>query len=609
MPLNNDVECVIAHVHGTPVFVLPSIGEELRRIFGATYIEKDGVWLFPAYHPFRADVLYDFKIVIPNMRFSEKCLEFLEQDPGSHDLREDYAFYTKPYDHQKEALQYVLKHPRCGVFYDCGLGKTKIIIDLVRHERKKTLILVPVVGLKAWENEVKVHADDLVARAVMGQSRKAKQQVIENAADVDILVITYESAKRYFEELIKYFPYGIIVADESHNLRGHRTGKTKCAVALASRVHRRLLLSGTPSLGDPQHLFGQLLFLAPYIPAKDHWTFRKRFLQFAKYNKRMVIGYKNLDLLNQKLQRISIRRMKDECLDLPPRRIVDIEFEIIGDQKKKYNELVSAACLDLGEGKLYEAEHAAVVLQKLLQILSGFFIVPPEPVCDGCEFIKECVEQRVKPYSRLCRKEAKEPPKNILRLKGNAKLDVFSDLLDSILVEPRNKVIVWAYFREELNILGEYLKKRGIGYVRVDGSNSSRAQTFADDFNTNPKTRVYLAQISTGTVITLNSAAYTIYFGLSYRLDDYLQSIDRNYRIGQEKKVFVYRLVAKKSVLEFVSRALEAKEDLATTLIKKIDCVLCALSGLCADSNVQPFDHDCIYDKKVKRVITHPGKL
>lgn len=618
MAITEEVECGLANLRGTPVFLLPSVGHELRRIFGATYMEDQGVWLFPAFRPYHKDVLHDFSIVLPNLKFSENCQRHLDEIDQLREPDPGFCHVVDPFKHQAEGLEFVLNHLRCALFWDCGLGKTKTIVDLIRHEKEKALILAPVVGLGTWERETDIHSNgELRAVGVHAKPRtknltvrERRVKIIQDAKDADILVISYESAKRYYEEIIEHFPYRVIVADESHNLRDYRSAKSKCAIALASRAHRRILLSGTPTLGNPLHLYGQLFFLGHYIPATDYWTFRKHFMVFQKGSRnRIVVGYKNLDLLNEKVQRIAIRKTMDECLDLPGRRIIDVEFQIKGDQLKMYNELVESACLDLGKGELYEADHAAVVLQKLMQVLSGFFIMPPPQICDGCKHLADCVENKFKPYTANCKKQTVEPPQTIKWLKENAKLEVFEGLLDSILAEERNKVIVWCNFRAELDIVETLLKAKQIGYVRVDGSNSAKAPQLVAEFNADSEMRVYLAQIATGIALTINSAAYMVYFGLTYKLDEFLQSLGRNYRIGQKEKVVVYRLVARKSVLDFVVRALEMKEDLATTLTNRIDCALCAMADECMATGVKPFTTNCIYKSKMNRVITRPGTL
>lgn len=194
-------------------------------------------------------------------------------------------------------------------------------------------------------------------------------------------------------------------------------------------------------------------------------------------------------------------------------------------------------------------------------------------------------------------------------MKKNPKLEALEELLDSILAEERNKVIIWGYFIAELDIVQELLDDKGIRHVRVDGSNSNQAQKIAKEFNETPEIRVYLANVATGVALTLTSAAYTVYFGLTYKLDEYLQSMDRNYRIGQKSKVVTYRLLSRGSVLDYVARALRQKADIAATLVDSLDCILCNRNATCLENGVQLFSDGCLYKDRVKRIITHPQKL
>lgn len=653
--MDQPVVCDITDIRGTPIFAVVALGQKWKRVFGATFLQKQGMWLFPAFYPYCADVVRDLQIVEPDIQFTGHAQKHI-QDCDSlacTSLEPQFGNYQSVmdmYEHQREGFAFVQRMLRCALFFDMGLGKTKILYDIIRCYKLKTLVLAPSVGLGTWVQEAALHAPELlVARLegdspvgrkaardctkerdalkelieaevdeqkkkllteqlneMVGPTRAAKLAEVEAAADADVLVTTYDTAKLYQPYIFDHFNYQMIVADESQNLRSPKTSRTKAALALASKAFRRVILTGTPSLGNPMHLYGQLAFLGTYIPAKNQWVFRKHHIVFAPGSRKMQVGYKNLDMLNDKVHRIALVRKKEDCLDLPERTITDVPFDVSAEQKKLYNGLVERAVVELGDGLLYDPDHAATVLQKLLQILSGFMIVPPPPVCDNCKHVRECVNQEIRPFTPRCPVHPKQWPREIKRMKTNPKLIALLDLLDGI---PDEKVIIWAYFREELNIIEEMLEERGTGYIRIDGSNSHKAAAESQRFNEDPSIKIWLAQVSTGVALTLTAAAYTIYFGLTYRLDDYLQSMDRNYRIGQKRATFVYRLICQGSALEFVAKALSAKQDLAETLTTKIDCMLCDQNTKCLKKNIEPFGKGCKYKSKMNRVITKPGKL
>ncbi len=620
------IVCGFTHWRGTPAFALPSLGQFLKRVLGAIFIAKKGIWLFPAYYPFIKDVVHDLRIVVPDIQFNDKAqLQIdaaadIEERLKTFDIpmRDDFTFATPPYKHQEEATRFMLAMYRCGVFYDMGLGKTKAVIDVIRHDRIKTLVLSPLVGVHTWAQEVVLHTTpgELKFVPLIGTPKKRAKMLEEDVKDADIVVTTYDTAKREFDNIIDCFPYHMIVADESHYLRSHKSARTKCAVALASRAYRRVLLSGTPSLGNPLHLYGQLSFLGSHIPATDFWTFHRRYTitQSREFgikakSRKFIVGFKNLDILNEKVHRVAIRRKKEECLDLPDRQIIDVPFDIKGEQKKLYNDLVIGSVAELDSGELVEAANAGVMIQKLLQVLSGFLIMPPPEVCNGCKHLKTCVDNNIKPFTKRCQIHPDPYEKKIQRLKANPKVEVLDELLESILAEDRNKVIIWAYFREELRIVEELLKAKEVKYLRIDGSNSTKGPEYSKQFQTDPETRVWLGQISTGVALTLTAATYMIYFDLSYDLGAYLQSMDRNYRIGQNSTVTVYRITCKGSVLEYVAEALSQKQNIADTLSDTINCVFCKKGLDCIVEGTKPFEKGCVHKSRTARVITHPTKL
>ncbi len=653
------VVCDLAQLRGTPVFAVQALGQKWKRVFGAKRNMTTGVWLFPAFYPYCSDVVRDLQIVEPELVFTSEATNQIQHCTALVGLSLDtpsvpnnkYKPVLQMFQHQKEGFEFAQRMLRCALFFDMGLGKTKIVYDVIRNGGWKTLVLVPSVGLGMWAQEAAVHAPELtiarlegssplgkrVARertkerkelkkqieaeedkdkkaasirhleSLAGPTRAAKMaEVVAAAEEADVLVTTYDTAKLYQPYIFDHFDYNVIVADESHNLRSPKTARTKAALALASKAFRRIILTGTPSLGNPMHLYGQLAFLGSSIPAKSQWVFRKHHIIFARGSNKIQVGYKNLDLLNEKVQRIALVRTKEECLDLPARVITDIPFTVSGEQKKLYNGLIERAVVELSSGTLYAPDSAMTALQKLLQTLSGFIIVPPPPVCDNCPNVRNCVAFGIKPYTPNCKLYPDPWPRKIRRLKENPKLVALLDLLDGI---PEEKVIIWAYFTEELNIVQEALEARGTSFIRIDGSNSRKAAAESVRFNADPKIKVWLAQVSTGVALTLTAAAYTIYYGLTYSLDAYLQSMDRNYRIGQKRATFVYRLLCQKSVLEFVAKSLSAKQDLAKTLTTKIDCILCERNTKCLRDGIEPFEKGCKYKSKATRVITKPGVL
>lgn len=416
---------------------------------------------------------------------------------------------------------------------------------------------------------------------------------------------------------IEDIDYQVIIADESHGIKDMTSQQTKTVLALSRKAGRRYLMTGTPSLGKPEDLYPQMRFLSPSIFPEDWLKFQDTFLVKHEKIRHMVLGYKNLNILNSRVQRVSIQKRKDECLDLPERMIIDVPFELTEEQKKLYNTLVNNMGADLrafftdGQAGTLEVQNAAILLNKLGQITSGFIMDSGKDMalCNGCPHLARCVEKSVQPYTKDCLVASKLPPRQISYFKENPKLDLIEDLLEDILEEPTNKAIIWGVHTAELDAIEALLDKMKVHRVRVDGKSGNNTQKLVDRFNEDPQCRVYLSQISTGVGITLNAATYMVYSSLDWSLGNYLQSIDRNYRAGQTRKVTVYRLLGENTVDQYKSAALDQKRDISATLTNKLACTTCEKRFECLKNKVELFDPGCIYQRNAKRTVAKAGVI
>jgi SNF2 family DNA or RNA helicase len=415
-----------------------------------------------------------------------------------------------------------------------------------------------------------------------------------------------EAESKEAPQWLKDIDFKIIAADESQNLNNTSADQTKAALALAKQAPRRYLMSGTPTLGDPRHLYAQMKFLSPAIIPESWREFSDMFLERNPYNQKVVTGFKNINILNERVNRVAIRKTKEECLDLPPRTIIDVPIELSAEQKKLYNKMVEEMQVDLQEffdsESVLAVQNAAVLLNKLAQVTSGFVIDSQRKadICDLCPHLVKCVDANIQPYTAKCQVEQTSPPGKLNILKENPKLTALEGLLDEILANPASKVIIWGQYHAELDTIEALLEKKKLEFVRGGEGN---IQKRIDTFNLDPKCRVYLSHVATGVGITLNSAAYMIFYALPWSLGHYLQAIDRNFRAGQNMKTFVYRLLAEHTVDRFKATGLTEKKDLSAMLTNKIACATCLHSEKCMRAGIEVFDPGCIYQRSVKRTV------
>lgn len=650
------VEVQLDKSEPTPVFWLAGDDGGRGRVFGAARDRVRGRWVYPAYPPVGSIVVADLKKVYPGVTFSEEArtqVDLLESVSDKVVARElPYAnLPVPPFEHQLEGLSLLYHNPRWALLWEPGVGKTKVLCDLkLQLPGERMLVMAPRVVVPTWLREVEFHSKGKLRAVAIDGTPAKKKSIIRDHTKYDVLVCTYGTARtmgfpslsRAAQEVVlstgRYdsreaakvlskigdpvkqkaaaqewasgvplkdlkgltqtgeaswisdIDYSIIVADESHNIKQLTSQQSKAALGLSAKASRRYILSGTPALGDPRHLYPQLRFLAPALMPEDWFAFCEKFLVHAPHNRHIVTGFKNLHIINQRVDRIASRKRKDECLDLPERQVIDVPVKLAPGQVRLYNELIATMQADLatyiqsgGADGTVQAQNAAVRLNKLSQVLSGFVYTTADVVQDT--------------------------PSKVEWLTDNPKLDALTELLDTLLLDPGHKVIIWCVYAPEIEAIQAALSKQSVGHIRLDGTTSAHAGKLLQKFNSDPDCRVLVGQIGTGVGFTANAAAYTVYYSLDWSLDKYLQSIDRNYRAGQTKKVTVYRLICENTVDTLKAKALDRKKDISALMTQKLACVTCVNSEKCAEQDIRLFDKKCLYRRSVSRAVAKPETL
>lgn len=622
----------ITKLGGTPVFMAYSTDPRFAKVYGATRIPPKDLWYYPAFHPLYRFVLRDFHVLQVPLELSEAAHEAVQKLDRyaariqNRELPEGFTFKTPPFQHQLEGLVHVLYNFRAALFYACGLGKTKIVIDWQRALDATLLVLCPRVVVKVWPQEAARHGIDQEFAVIDATSRKGKLKQLEDAKNYPAVVISYDSMRRYQDEL-SALSYNVLVADESHYIKNPTSARTKVAIELSKKASRRIIMSGTPSTGNPLDMWSQFRFLSPCFLAEPFWKFKQDYCVTSKSNKHIVVGFKNLDVLNRRIEIVSLRKTKKECLDLPAQRIINLWLDLTTAQRRVYNTLVhtdefEALHTAMVAGELFNQDglidvpNAAILVNKLIQVTCGFvYLKPNEPSpCHGCEHLRDCVTAGIKPHTASCKVDPVARPPVIERMASNAKLVVLLSKLTEILVEPTHKCIVWCQFGAEMDWVQEAIEahwekhRQDFTLVRVDGS-TNKPDRLVDRFNQDPRCRVYLGQVETGVGITLNAANYMIYFSLPWKLLAYDQSLDRNHRLGQERDVTVFRLLARGTIDTHIARALSLKRTVSETLVATLRCGRCDRQKRCEDSGISLFEPGCKFQRRVARPVARPRSI
>jgi len=648
---------------GTPVFYVDDLSARWARVFGSTLSKNDRRYYFPAFHPFLPKVLSDLKTVSPEAIYGVKAQEWIIKNTETTLLPNVCGNFK----HQNEGLNLLYLNFRYILGWEMGTGKSLVVIELVQALKQPTLILCPLVAAKNWQKEIIKHVGNALSCLPLVNSRENKLEGLKEAKDFDVVTVPFDTARLYGlpmlhlaarkalvgarfplpkadldlvrqvndpktqvrliqetlsgktrkelkEEVaalttepqwLTQIPYKIIVADESHRIKHLSSVQTKVCMRLAAQATRRYLLTGTLTQGDPRDLYPQLKFLAPYLIPEDYAAFQRKYVNFSPWNKHVVTGFKNLHILNKIVADISFEKKLKDCKDMPEQQFVPMYFDLYPEQVNVYNYAVKENSLPNDE---FPFANGAVRIGKLLEICSGFYYSRPSTtVCDTCPSKVTCVEAKIPPGSPHCFRAA-ELPRRTMRFGTNAKLDALDDLLDDILEDPEHKVVIWTYFDVEIGDVQELLTRKKLKHIRVDASNSSKAVELAEKFSTQ-NYRVYLGKINTGISIDLVASRYMVYYGRSWKLDDWDQSLKRSHRITQTEKTIVYNLIAKNTVEENQMAALNLRQDVSKLLTEKANCLTCTRYAACQKAGIKAWDVGCKMETSVPRGVTRPKEI
>ena len=416
---------------------------------------------------------------------------------------------------------------------DMGLGKTLQTIAVLLAAKqenvttKPSLVVAPASLVFNWKDEFERYAPQLAVGIISG-SQEERQEVIASYEDYDVLVTSYDLLKRdisYYEE--KEFDYQII--DEAQYIKNHTTAAAKSVKVIKSRV--KYALTGTPIENRLSELWSIFDYLMP--------GFLYRYDTFKKEIETKIVKNEDEEAA-KRLQRMVapfiLRRLKTDVLkDLPDKleetRVVAIE----GEQRKLYDAQVVHMRQEIAKqsGEEFSRNKLQILaeLTKLRQIC-----------CDP----SLCFEN----YHG-----------------ESAKTEACIELVQSAL-EGGHKVLLFSQFTTMLEILEKRLKTEGITYYKITGETPKEKRLqLVKEFNEN-NVGVFLISLKAGGVgLNLTGADVVIHYDPWWNVAAQNQATDRAHRIGQQKKVTVYKLIVKQSVEEKIQKLQEAKKDLADKVI------------------------------------------
>jgi superfamily II DNA or RNA helicase len=423
---------------------------------------------------------------------------------------------------------------------DMGLGKTLQTLSFLRHLSERYpnethLVVCPTSLLYNWETEMKKFVPDLEHYLYYGPARALSGEVVRR---VRVVLTSYGTLRSDIQQLAE-LKWGYVILDESQAIKNPSSQARKAVQQLQSR--NRMALSGTPVQNSTFDLFAQMDFLNPGMLGSQDF-FRTQFATPVDRNGDKEAAARLRKLVNP----FVLRRTKEQVArDLPDRTEMILWCEMGEEQRSIYDrfkERYRSALLDrIGEEGM--GRSSIYILEGLTRL---------RQICDSPALVKAGVP-------------AEAPAGGFPNV--SAKLE---ELIREIEENAgHHKALIFSQFTSMLQLIRAALEEKGIPYLYLDGSVPAEDRKRAVvQFQEEEDTRIFLISLKAGGVgLTLTAADYVYLVDPWWNPAVEQQAIDRSHRIGQEKKVFAYRMICRDTVEEKILQLQERKKSLASDLI------------------------------------------
>lgn len=465
------------------------------------------------------------------------------------------VFKTEPWIHQSVGFHIAMCNPNFLFFYDMGLGKTAMILNIItqlQREKKLKRALVTVNGqltIGSWDTAIATHSD-LHPILVTGSIDEKWEKLISPKGDIAIidypglhlaLAMKVKQGKKFTyikdEAKIKQLQkiYNFFTADESHKIKSSNTLRFSILKSLTQTFQSRYAMTGTPMGRNPADVWSQFyltdrgetfseslgMFRSAFFLENPNYWGGSEFI-FDKHKER---------LFNQLMQNRSLRYTEDECNDIPTRNEIVIKLDFTPEQREHY--LLAVEGLVSAGGVLAHMDNC---YHKMRQVVAGF---------------------------QHWRDEYGE---HTVRFESNPKLEMLEALIED---SGDSKIVISTEYTESGKMIADMLTRLEIGFERVYGGTKDKVAA-KDRFIADPIKRVFLMQSEvggTGVDGLQDVARYLIFYESPTSPITRKQVIKRVHRSGQLRRTFIYDLVIASSidvrVLSFISEGL----DLHTSLV------------------------------------------
>jgi SNF2 family DNA or RNA helicase len=436
-------------------------------------------------------------------------------------------------------LQFLREYQFAGVLADdMGLGKTvqtlaHLLIEKTAGRMKQpALVVAPTSLMNTWASEAARFAPSLRVLVSHGSDRDRDSTLFTK---YDVVLTTYALLNRD-EKLLKSLTWHSVILDEAQNIKNP---KTKAAIVASTlNADNRLCLSGTPLENHLGELWSLFHFLMPGFLG-DEKTFQREFRKPIEKEGAL----EPRQFLARRIKPFMLRRTKElVAAELPPKTIV-----------------TRTVALNAAQADLYETVRAAMDERVRALIAQQGLARSHIVVLDALLKLRQiCCDPRLLPESLKGASKAKSLT--------SAKLELLLEMLDELISEGRS-ILVFSQFTSMLALIEAALNERKIEYVKLTGETTDR-KTPVDSFQSGEVKLFLISLKAGGTGLTLTAADTVIHYDPWWNPAVENQATDRAHRIGQDKPVFVYKLVAEGTVEERIVEMQTRKGALATGILE-----------------------------------------
>lgn len=491
-----------------------------------------------------------------------------------------------PFAHQVTGYNIGLSTKSSAMLMEMGCGKTLTEVAIagkrfLNGEITKCLIAAPVTVLGVWKDEFEgmstVPTKINIVRGTPKQKREAMD--ISNLEDgvLNILIISYDAISPRkkkviidgkdsytftggsYDELISWIgddgDKTLMVLDESQRIKNRASNRAMSIHNIGDKCRYKNILSGTPITQSPLDVFSQYRFLNPDVFGIDFYSFRGKYAIMGGFKNKEIVGYKNLDELQEKAHSIGYRVSKEDALDLPETTDMYV-YCTLNKSKKIYNKIMDGCIKELMDTDDKSNNKSFIAITKLLRLsqITGGFLPDAYELSDDGSVVE--IDHKKNKTSK---------PIKI----GDEKLNTLKGIIEDYPIN--KKLVIFCKFIPEINAIKEIAKELKRTVETITGETKNR-DGIINNFQNNENPNIIIIQIQTGGLgITLTRADTVIFYSYDYSFANYEQAKARIHRIGQKNNCTYIHLVTENTIDQSIIGALKSKKSVADYIVDMKD--------------------------------------